>query len=63
MSDVKITARVPYRLWTADDALHYVLSDLLPVILVNVEGKDDLTHRWFPVLPVLTHHVLQVDGR
>lgn len=54
---------VPYGLWTADDALHYVVSDLLPVVLVDVEGKDDLAQRRLPVLPVLTHHVLQVDSR
>ena len=54
---------VPYGLWTADDAFHYVVSDLLPVVLVDVEGKDHLAQRRLPVLPVLTHHVLQVDGR
>lgn len=54
---------VPYGLWTADDALHDVISDLLPVVLVDVEGKDDLAEGRLPVLPVLTHHVLQVDGR
>ncbi len=57
------TCSVPYRLWTADDALHYVVSDLLPVILMNIERKDDFSERWLPVLPVLTHHVLQIDGR
>lgn len=54
---------VPYGLWTSDDALHYVVSDLLPVILMDVEGKDNLTNSWLPVLPVLTHHVLQVNCR
>lgn len=52
---------VPYGLWTADDTLQDLISDLLPVVLMDVEGKDNLPDRWFPVLPVLTHHVLQVD--
>lgn len=54
-------AHVPYGLWTADDTLQDLISDLLPVVLMDVEGKDNLPDRWFPVLPVLTHHVLQVD--
>lgn len=54
---------LPYWLWTADDALHYVVSDLLSIILVNVEGKNYLSEGGFPILPVLAHHVLQVDGR
>lgn len=54
---------VPQGLWTADDRFHDVISDLLPVVLVNVEGEHHLAHTGLPVLPVLTHHVLQVDGR
>lgn len=40
-----------------------MVSDLLSVILMNVEGKNHLSERGFPILPVLAHHVLQVDGR
>lgn len=54
---------VPYGLWRADDALHYMVSDLLPVVLMDVERKDDLAQTRLSILPVLTHHVLQVDGR
>lgn len=54
---------LPYWLWTADDTLHYVVSDLLSIILVNVEGENHLSERGFPILPILAHHVLQVDGR
>lgn len=52
----------PYGLWTPDDSLHHVLTNLATVILVDVEGEHDLAQRWLTVLPVLTHHVLQVDG-
>lgn len=54
---------LPYGLRTADDALHDVLPDLLSIVLVDVEGKNHLSQRGLPVLPVLAHHVLQVDGR
>lgn len=57
------TVFLPYRLRAADDALHYVVSDLLPIVLVDVEGKNHFSKRGFPILPVLAHHVLQVDGR
>lgn len=60
---MRVCVSVPYRLWTADDALHNVISDLLPVVLMDVEGKDNFTQRRLSVLPVLTHHVLQVDSR
>ena len=53
---------VPYALRALDDRLHDVLSDLLPVVFVDVEGEGHLTRRWLAVLPVLTHHVFQVDG-
>lgn len=56
------THTVPYGLRAADDALDDVIPDLLPVIFVDVEGKDDFAQGRLPVLPVLTHHVLQVDG-
>lgn len=59
----QLCVSVPYGFGTADDCFHHVIPDLLPVILMNVEGEDDLTHAGLPVLPVLTHHVLQVDGR
>lgn len=54
---------LPYRFRTADDAFHDVLPDLLSVVFVDVEGENHLSQRGLPVLPVLAHHVLQVDGR
>lgn len=59
----RCTVFLPYRLWTADDAFDYVLPDLLSIILVDVERKNHLSLRGLPILPILAHHVLQVDGR
>lgn len=37
------TVWLPYGFWTTNDALQNMVSDLLPIILMDVEGKDDLT--------------------
>lgn len=52
----------PYGLRTLNDGLNNVVSNLLPIILMDVEGKDNLTWARLSILPVLPHHVLQVNG-
>lgn len=56
------TTASPYGLWTANNGLHHVFSDLSTVVFMDVEGKHHFPQRGLSVLPVLTHHVLQVDG-
>lgn len=56
------TTDSPYSLRTANNGLHHIFSNLATVILMDIEGKGHLPQHGLPVLPVLTHHVLQVDG-
>lgn len=53
---------LPHQIWRPNYPFHNVVTDLLPVVLMNIEWKYHFSWWRLPVWPVLCHHVLQVDG-